>query len=52
MPRMDAPYMCIEPWSSLPTRKGIVEDLETQPSLVPLNSKCEYENGFTIEIIK
>ena len=51
VPKTDAPYVCIEPWSSLPSRKTIVEDLETQPSLVSLESKCEYENGFTIEIL-
>lgn len=51
MPRTDAPYVCIEPWSSLPSRKGIVEDLETQSSLIALKSKCEYENQIGIEII-
>ena len=35
-PRTEAPYVCIEPWSSLPSRKGIVEDLETQEDLVSL----------------
>ena len=29
MPKTDAPYICIEPWSSLPSRKNVVEDLET-----------------------
>lgn len=52
MPKTDAPYVCIEPWSSLPSRKGVVENLETQPSLVALKAKCEYENGFTIEVVK
>lgn len=32
----DAPYLCIEPWSSLPSRKGIVEDLSCQSDLVTL----------------
>lgn len=52
MPKTDAPYICIEPWSSLPSRKNVVEDLETQPGLVVLEAKCEYENGFTIEVIE
>lgn len=52
MPKTDAPYVCIEPWSSLPSRKGVVENLETQPSLVALKAKCEYENMFTIEVVK
>lgn len=25
-PKTDAPYVCIEPWSSLPGREGVVED--------------------------
>ena len=52
MPKTDAPYICIEPWSSLPSRKGIVEDLETQPSLLSVKSKEEYENKFTIEVLE
>jgi galactose mutarotase-like enzyme len=52
MPKTDAPYICIEPWSSLPSRKGIVEDIEKQSDLISLNSNCEYENQIAIEIIK
>lgn len=50
MPKTDAPYICIEPWSSLPSRKGIVEDLATQPGLVSLKPNGEYQNQFVIEI--
>ena len=50
-PKTDAPYVCIEPWSSLPSRKGIVEELETQPGLVMLKSGCEYENQWSVEIL-
>lgn len=49
-PKTDAPYVCIEPWSSLPSRKGIVEDLATQPGLISLESNGEYQNQFVIEI--
>lgn len=28
MPRCDAPYVCVEPWSALPGRDGVLEDLE------------------------
>ena len=52
MPKTDAPYICIEPWSSLPSRKDVVEDLETQPNLISLESGCEYENEFMIKIMK
>lgn len=51
MPKTDAPYICIEPWSSLPSRKGVIEDLEKQPGLVALESGCEYENHWSIEIL-
>lgn len=51
MPKTDAPYICIEPWSSLPSRKNIVEDLELQSGLISLEPKCEYENEFSIEVL-
>lgn len=50
MPHTDAPYVCIEPWSSLPSRKGIVEDLAKQPGLVRLEVKGEHINTWSIEI--
>ncbi len=50
-PKVAAPYVCIEPWTSLPSRKGIVEDLSKQPSLVSLEPDGKYRNGFTIELI-
>ena len=52
MPKTNAPYICIEPWSSLPSRKGIVEALAKQPSLIRLDPQCIYENEFSIEIKK
>ena len=51
MPKTDAPYICIEPWSSLPARKGIVEDLTTQPGLISLDVGCEYKNQWSVEVI-
>ena len=50
MPKTDAPYVCIEPWSSLPSRKGIIEDLATQPGLISLEPNGKYKNLFVIEI--
>ena len=50
-PKKAAPYVCIEPWSSLPSRKGIVEDLATQPGLLSADAGCEYENRWSIEVI-
>lgn len=50
-PHSDAPYVCIEPWSSLPSRDGIVEDLAAQPCLIALDAGKTYENEWKIEII-
>lgn len=46
-----APFVCIEPWSSLPSRKNVVEDLETQPGLVSLEAGGTYLNTWSISII-
>lgn len=46
----EAPYVCIEPWSSLPSRQGIVEDLSTQPGLKSLKAGGVYRNSWSIEI--
>ncbi len=50
MPHTDAPYVCIEPWSSLPSRQDVVEDLATQPGLVHLEAGATYKNHWTIRI--
>lgn len=50
-PKTDAPYVCIEPWSSLPSRQDIIEDLEIQPDLISLKAGGEFVDGFTVEII-
>ena len=44
-PHSDAPYVCLEPWLSLPSREGVVEAFETQPGLVHLATGGEYENA-------
>ncbi len=50
-PHSDAPYVCIEPWSSLPSRDGIVEDLAKQPGLIALEAGKTYENRWKIELL-
>ncbi len=50
MPHTDAHYVCIEPWSSLCSRDGIVEDFATQPSLVSLGAGGVWTNRWSIEI--
>lgn len=49
-PRVEVDYMCIEPWTSLPSRKDIVENLEKQENLLSLESGKEYLNRWSITI--
>lgn len=39
MPDTDAPYVCLEPWSSLPAKESGITDLETQKDLQALDAK-------------
>ena len=48
-PHTEAPYVCIEPWSSLPSRKDVVEDLEKQENLMVLPAGASYKNVWSIE---
>ena len=52
MPHTTAPYVCIEPWSSLPSRYGVVEDLSQQSDLIRLEAGKTYENQWSIKIIE
>ena len=49
-PKSDAPYVCIEPWSVLPGREGVVEDLEKMPDRTPLMPGETSVNAWTIEV--
>ena len=46
-----APYVCIEPWSSLPSRQDVVEELSEQPGLIHLEGKGVYRNLWSIQLI-
>lgn len=50
MPNTDAPYVCLEPWSSLPSRKGIIEELEKQENLICLKQGGYYSSFYKIRI--
>lgn len=52
MPHKEAPYVCVEPWTSLPSRDGIIEDFEQQADLIALESGKTYRNAWTIEILE
>lgn len=49
-PKTDAPYVCIEPWTSLPSREGIVENLALQGDLVALESGERWSTEWWIGI--
>lgn len=49
-PRTDAPYICIEPWTSLPSRQGIVEEFKYKSDLIRLAPGGQYVNTWGITI--
>jgi len=51
MPHTDAPYVCIEPWTSLPSRSGVIEQLEEKSDLIKLEGRATYQNSWNIEIM-
>lgn len=50
-PRTEAMYLCIEPWTSLPSRQDIVEEFKYKSDLIRLAPGEEYKNqwGITVE---
>jgi galactose mutarotase-like enzyme len=49
-PHTDAPFVCIEPWTSLPSRDGIVEELGSQKNLVALAAHGECRRRWSISV--
>ena len=49
-PETDAPFVCLEPWVSLPSRQGVVEDFSQQNDLVTLFPNERYVNRWTITV--
>lgn len=43
------PFVCIEPWSSTPSRDGVIEDLSNQENLVSLEAGQTYTNTWTMD---
>lgn len=50
-PKTDAPYICIEPLSSLPSRQGKIEDLQLQLDLIRLDAYKTYINRWWIDFV-
>ncbi|MCD7744295.1 MAG: aldose 1-epimerase family protein [Lachnospiraceae bacterium] len=48
--KKEALYVCVEPWTSLPSRDGIVEDLSCQSDLIGLDGGKTYTNTWTVTI--
>lgn len=49
-PKTEVNYVCIEPWSSLPSRDGVIEDIEKQENLICLEAGKTYKNQWKISI--
>ncbi len=49
-PKTEAPYVCIEPWMSVPADDGKVDDLETKRDMLRLAPGAAHEQSFTITI--
>lgn len=49
-PNTDAPYVCIEPWQSVPAYLDVVDNLETKRDLYPLNKGEERSAQIDITI--
>ncbi len=49
-PKTDAPYVCIEPWSSIPSRQDIVEEFSCKSDLIQLAPRKTYENQWFITV--
>ena len=50
MPRTDAPYVCLEPWTSLPSRQGVVEELTEKADMIMLSPGQRHELCWTLSV--
>ena len=48
--KKDAPYLCIEPWTSIPATDGIVDDLTTKKEMIHLSQGYSYKSQYEIII--
>ena len=49
-PETDAPFVCIEPWSSLPSTDGVIDEFETKPDFITVEPGETYTNNWSISI--
>jgi galactose mutarotase-like enzyme len=50
-PHTDAPFVCLEPWTSLPSRDGVIEELSAQKDLITLAAGDKYRNSWSITFL-
>ena len=49
-PKTEAPYVCLEPWTSVPANYGRVDALEEKRDMLTLQPGAKYENTYTITV--
>lgn len=49
-PETDAPFVCIEPWSSLPSTDGVIDEYETKLDFITVEPEQTYTNNWSISI--
>lgn len=49
--KTDAPYVCIEPWSALPAREGVLEELSCRSDLLKAVAGEKKQNTWTIRVL-
>lgn len=50
-PKTQAPYMCIEPWSALPAREGVTEELSCRSDLMATAPGEQNQTTWSIQIL-
>ena len=48
--KTDAPYVCIEPWTSVPATDGMVDNLATKEEMIHLPAGYTYKNSYSVKI--
>lgn len=49
-PKKEAPYVCIEPWTSLPAYDGVVDDFATKRDMFVLSPLATYELIWSVTV--
>lgn len=52
MDKTDAPYVCLEPWSALPSTDGKTDDLETKADMFSLAASKTRSSTYSLEIFE